>query len=117
MRNKIAEQFLHELYQLKEFAESSMVTLNFFYCDVDVMLQSFMQFSDDALLNLFKKLKDRYPQTTAKEEIEFPDVPTTKSTLNLFDNFTALSFSDPKNLNYQTIYEDINYLLKRAAEE
>jgi len=77
----------------------------------------FVQSSDDALFNIFKKLKERYPQTQANDNIEFPDVPSTKTNMDLLNNFNKLSFSDPANMNYQTIYEDINFLLKRAVEE
>lgn len=49
--------------------------------------------------------------------MQFPDVPTTKTSLNILDHFPALSFTDPNNLNYQTIYEDINFLLSKAMEE
>lgn len=79
-------------------------------------LYIFVQSSDEALFNIFKKLKDRYPQTSATEKIDFPDVPSTKTNMNLLDNFPAISFSDPNNMNYQTIYEDINFLLKKAIE-
>ena len=49
--------------------------------------------------------------------MDFPDVPSTKTNMDLLNNFNKLSFSDPANMNYQTIYEDINFLLKRAIEE
>ena len=37
--------------------------------------------------------------------------------MNLLENFPALCFSDPDHMNYQTIYEDINFLLKTAVEQ
>lgn len=35
----------------------------------------------------------------------------------MLEHFPSKSFSDPANMNYQTIYEDISFLLKRAIEE
>lgn len=37
--------------------------------------------------------------------------------MNLLNNFKSLSFTDVKNMNYQTIYEDLNFLFKKAIEE
>jgi HSP90 family molecular chaperone len=49
--------------------------------------------------------------------MDFPDIQTTKTTANLLNHFQTLCFSDPDNMNYQTIYEDINFLLKKAVEQ
>jgi hypothetical protein len=75
-----------------------------------------MQCSDDGLFNIFKKLKDRYPQTGQTEKIEFPDVPSTKTNMNLLENFPSKAYADPPNVNLQTIYEDISFMLKKAVE-
>lgn len=118
VRRKVSEQFMFELYELKEYVDSGLSSISFMVDRTQTNLFSFVQSSDDALFNLFKKLKDRYPQTSqTNEKIDFPDVPSTKTNLNLLDNFPCLSFSDPANMNYQTIYEDINFLLKKAIEE
>ena len=37
--------------------------------------------------------------------------------MNLLDNFDRLCFTDVKNMNYQTIHEDLNFLFKKAIEE
>ena len=108
---------MFELFELKEYVDSGMAFMHFAVDKSQIELFSFVQTSDDALFNIFKKLKDRYPQTGTTEKIEFPDVPSTKTDMDLLNNFNKLSFSDPANMNYQTIYEDINFLLKRAAEE
>ena len=63
-----------------------------------------LQDSDGALLNLFKKLKARYPQTSQADKLDIPDIPSTKTNMNLFDNFPCKSYSDPNHLNIQTIY-------------
>ena len=46
-----------------------------------------------------------------------PEVKSTTTNINLFDHFPCLSFSDPNNMNYQTIYEDVKFLLNKAIEE
>jgi hypothetical protein len=104
VRRKLAEQFMFELYELKEYVDSGLASLNFAVARTQCKLYDFVQASDDALFNLFKKLKNRYPQTSAKDDIDFPDVPSTKTSLNILENFPAMSFSDPDNMNYQTIY-------------
>ena len=73
-----------------------------------------MQVSDDALYNLFKTLKRRYPQAVVRGSIKLPQIKTTKTNVNLLDHFPAQSFSDPGNMNYQTVYEDLKFLLKKA---
>ncbi len=74
-----------------------------------------MQCSDDGLFNIFKKLKDRYPQTGQTEKIDFPDVPSTKTNMNLLENFPSKAYVDAPHVNMQTIYEDISFLLKKAV--
>lgn len=37
--------------------------------------------------------------------------------INLFDHFEGKSFSDPDHMNYQTIFEDLKYLFRKAMEE
>ena len=74
-----------------------------------------MQVSDDALFNLFKKLKVRYPQTSETSKLNIPDIPTTKTSMNLLANFNSKCFSDPANINIQTIYEDVEFMLKEAT--
>jgi hypothetical protein len=54
---------MFELYELKEFVDAGMSSLNFFLPTTQCNLFNFVQASDDALFNLFKKLKERYPQT------------------------------------------------------
>jgi uncharacterized protein YihD (DUF1040 family) len=43
-------------------------------------------------------------------------VPSTKTKENLFNNFKSKCFSDPQNINIQTIYDDISFLLNKAVE-
>jgi hypothetical protein len=117
VRRKVGEQFMFELYEIKEYVDSGMASINFLLDRARCELFSFFQSSDEALYSVFRKLKDRYPQTSNKEEIEFPDVPSTKTNENLLNNFQTLCFSDPDNMNYQTIYEDLNFLFKKAIEQ
>ena len=46
-----------------------MGKINFFFDETRTQLISIMQSSDDALFNIFKKLKDRYPQTGETKKI------------------------------------------------
>ena len=101
---------------MKEFVDSGLGNLNALIEKTHSNLYEFIILSDDSLLNLFKKLKNRYPQTGETQKIEFPEVPSTKTKENLFDNFNSKCFSDPDHINIQTIYEDINFLLNKAVE-
>lgn len=94
-----------------------MSALNFMLDETRSQLYLFVQASDEALFNLFKGLKEKYPQTAVTEKIDVPDIPTTTTDVNLLDHFPSKCFSDPANMNYQTIYEDVSFLLKRAIEE
>jgi len=114
VRRKVAEQFMFELFEVKEYVDSGMASINFALDRTRCSLYDYCQASDEALFHLFKKLKDRYPMTSDMKEINFPDVPSTKTAANLLNNFHTLCFSDPENMNYQTIYEDMNFLLRRA---
>lgn len=116
VRKKIAEQYMYELYELKEYVDAGLGNLNALMEKTRSSLFEYLQYSDDGLFNLFKKLKDRYPQTGATEKIEFPDVPSTKTKENLLNNFPSKAYVDPPNLNLQTIYDDISLLLKKAIE-
>jgi len=76
-----------------------------------------MQYTDDALLNIFKKLKEKYPQTAQtdiKDLPTFPNYPIDGIKLDLFKHFNCASFSDPQKANYQTTYQDISFLLNKA---
>jgi hypothetical protein len=109
---------MFELYELKEYVDAGLGNLSALGIQKDrCSLVEIMQYSDDALFSVFRKLKERYPQTGQTSKIKFPDVPSTKTDMNLFNNFPCKSFSDAGNYNIQTIYEDINFLLKKAIEE
>lgn len=116
VRKKIAESYMYELYELKEYVDAGLGNLNALIEKTRSSLFEYLQYSDDGLFNLFKKLKDRYPQTGATEKIKFPDVPSTKTKENLLNNFPSKAYVDPPHLNLQTIYEDISLLLKKAIE-
>jgi hypothetical protein len=60
----VAEQFMFELYELKEYVDSGLASINFAVDKTRCSLFDFVQASDEALFHLFKKLKERYPQTT-----------------------------------------------------
>ena len=66
---------------------------------------------------MFKNLNAKYPQTAVKGSLKVPEIQTTKTSVNLLDHFPAKCFSDPKNMNYQTIYEDVRFMLQRAIDE
>ena len=95
--------------------DSGLGNLNALIEKTRASLIDFSQASDDALFNIFKKLKDRYPQTGETQKIEFPDVQSTKTKENLFGNFKSKCFSDPEYINIQTIYDDVSFLLKKAT--
>ena len=69
VRRKIAEQYMFEIYELKEYVDSGLANLNFFIDKTKCLLNEFMIVSDFALFNTFKKLKDKYPQTSKTEKI------------------------------------------------
>jgi hypothetical protein len=94
-----------------------MAALSSILDETQSQLFIYFQASDDALYNLFKKLKRQYPQTTVKGTFDASAIETTKTTVNLLDHFPSSCFSDPKHLNYQTVYDDLHFLLKRATEE
>lgn len=78
-----------------------------------------MQYADGALLNVFKKLKEKYPQTAQADIKDLPSIPTWPADgikLDLLKNFKCASFSDPNRLNYQTTYQDISFLLNTAIQ-
>ena len=106
---------MFELFELKEYAEAGLGNLSFHTSKTRVEMHEFMQVSDQVLFNLFKKLKTRYPQTGETSRLDIPDIPTTKTAINLLDHFKAKSFSDPQNINIQTIYEDVEFMLKEAT--
>ena len=61
MRRKLAEQYMFELYQFKEFLTSGFVKL---IIDRDnSKLGLFLTTSDESLFSILKVLKERYPQT------------------------------------------------------
>jgi hypothetical protein len=115
VRNKISEQYMFELYMLKEYVDSGFGNINFILTDSRLNLFSIAQLSDDALYGVFKRLKAQYPQTGTKDDTVFPDVPNTTTKINLLDHFPSKAFSDPNNINVQTIYDDVSFLLKRAS--
>jgi hypothetical protein len=57
IKKKIAEQYIFELYQVKEFIDSGLTSLRDLLTSTRTELLLFFQFSDDALANLFKKSK------------------------------------------------------------
>ena len=65
VRRKVAEQFMFELFQINEFVDAGMASINFLLEETRAELFSFTQASDEALFNLFKKLKLNYPQTSS----------------------------------------------------
>ena len=78
-----------------------------------------MQYADAALLNVFKKLKEKYPQTAQTNIKDLPTQPTWPEDgirLDLLKNFNSVSFSDPDRLNYQTTFQDIEFLLNTAIK-
>ena len=69
--------------------------------------------------NVFKKLKEKYPQTAQADIKDLPNIPTWPADgikLDLLKNFKCASFSDPDRLNYQTTYQDISFLLNTAIK-
>ena len=102
---------------MKEYVDSGLASISFMLEDTQIQMFSLVQSADEALYNIFEKLKLKYPQTAATDDIDFPEVPTTKTKENLLDNFDRLSFKDPQNMNYKTIYEDLNFLFNKAIEE
>ena len=116
VKRKVAEQFMFELYELKEYVDSGMAVLNFMSDVSRTDLNTYVMASDDALYNLFKTLKLKYPQTAIQSSVKIPEIVSTKTNLNLFDLFPSKCFSDPENMNYQTTYEDIKFLLQKAIE-
>lgn len=110
---------MFELYQLKEFVEAGLTKVCFLSKNTRFSLEDIMQFSDDALLNIFKKLKDKYPQTAQTDTTDLPNIPSWPAEgikIDLFKHFQCASFSDPNRLNYQTIYQDISFLLNTAIK-
>lgn len=119
VRRKVAEQFMFELYELKEFVDAGMTNICFEIHNTRSSLFDIMQYADGALLNVFKKLKEKYPQTAQTDIKDLPTQPTWPAEgikLDLFKNFPSKSFSDPGRLNYQTTYDDISFLLNTAIQ-
>lgn len=110
---------MFELYELKEFVDSGMANACFKTQKTKCNLFDIMQYTDDALLNVFKELKNKYPQTAQtdiKDLPDFPNWPIDGIKLDLFKHFPSKSFSDPLKFNYQTTYSDISFLLNTAIE-
>lgn len=117
MRRKVAEQFMFELYELKEFVDAGMTNICFQIHSTRSSLFDIMQYADGALLNVFKKLKEKYPQTAQTDIKDLPNIPTWPADgikLDLLKHFNSASFSDPSRLNYQTTFQDISFLLHTA---
>jgi len=110
---------MFELYQLKEFVDAGMTNICFQIHSTKSNLLDIMQYADGALLNVFKKLKEKYPQTAQADLKDLPNIPTWPADgikLDLLKNFLCVSFSDPNRLNYQTTYQDISFLLNTAIQ-
>lgn len=54
---------MFEIYELKEYVDAGLGSISAFCPKSRCNLYEFMQCSDDGLFNIFKKLKERYPQT------------------------------------------------------
>lgn len=54
---------MFEIYELKQYVDAGLGTINAFVEKTRCSMTEFMQFSDDSLFHIFRKLKDRYPQT------------------------------------------------------
>jgi len=110
---------MFELYQLKEFVDAGMTNICFQIHSTKSNLLDIMQYADGALLNVFKKLKEKYPQTAQADIKDLPNTPTWPADgikLDLLKNFQCVSFSDPNRINYQTTYQDISFLLNTAIQ-
>ena len=115
VRRKVAEQFMFELYEMKEYIDSGLSSYTFMSPRRRAYFTE--SFSDEALYYLFRTLKTRYPQTAIKGSIQVPEIKNTKTDVNLFDHFPAKCFSDPSNINCQIIYDDVLFMLNKAIEE
>ena len=115
VRRKVAEQFMFELFEIKEYVDSGLSSFSFMQSQRRANMIDAS--SDEALYYLFRCLKTRYPQTAIKGSLQVPDIKNTKTDVNLLDHFPSKGFSDPENLNCQTIYDDVLFLLNKAIEE
>ncbi len=74
VRQKVAERYLFELFQNKEFLDASLGRYQAFFPLTQLPMAMTALSSDSALFPILRFLKEKYPQVADKSTIKFPEV-------------------------------------------
>lgn len=78
---------------------------------VEIPLSLILLNSDSALYPLLSRLQLKYPLVQETESINYPDIKPMSQNINLLKLINSKCYSDPKNLNIQTTYDDLKFLI------